>query len=298
MKHPITALLTTLGLSLSAVATTAHAQDDPIVVGGLNYTEHLILTSATFQLLEANGYNVDKRDGLGTSVLRQAQENGQVDLYWEYTGNSVILFNDQPQPTDAAETYATAKRLDAEKGLIWLAPSDTNNTYALAMREADAEERDIHTLSDLAEAMNDGADLTLASNAEFYARDDGLRPLQEAYGFEFPRSNVKRMDSGLTYSALREEEVDVALVFATDGRNGAFDFEVLDDDQQFFPVYQLAPVVREETLDAHPDLEPLLNEMSAALNDETLIDLNRRVDVDDQNIERVAKDFLTENDLM
>lgn len=298
MKHPITALLTTLGLSLSAVTTTAHAQDDPIVVGGLNYTEHLILTSATFQLLEANGYNVDKRDGLGTSVLRQAQENGQVDLYWEYTGNSVILFNDQPQPADAAETYATAKRLDAEKGLIWLDPSDTNNTYALAMREADAEERDIHTLSDLAEAMNDGADLTLASNAEFYARDDGLRPLQEAYGFEFPRSNVKRMDSGLTYSALREEEVDVALVFATDGRNGAFDFEVLDDDQQFFPVYQLAPVVREETLDAHPDLEPLLNEMSAALNDETLIDLNRRVDVDDQNIERVAKDFLTENDLM
>ena len=298
MKHPITALLTTLGLSLSAVATTAHAQDDPIVVGGLNYTEHLILTSATFQLLEANGYNVDKRDGLGTSVLRQAQENGQVDLYWEYTGNSVILFNDQPQPADAAETYATAKRLDAEKGLIWLDPSDTNNTYALAMREADAEERDIHTLSDLAESMNDGADLTLASNAEFYARDDGLRPLQEAYGFEFPRSNVKRMDSGLTYSALREEEVDVALVFATDGRNGAFDFEVLDDDQQFFPVYQLAPVVREETLDAHPDLEPLLNEISAALNDETLIDLNRRVDVDDQNIERVAKDFLTENDLM
>lgn len=264
MKHPITALLTTLGLSLSAVATTAHAQDDPIVVGGLNYTEHLILTSATYQLLEANGYNVDKRDGLGTSVLRQAQENGQVDLYWEYTGNSVILFNDQPQPDNAAETYATAKRLDAEKGLIWLDPSDTNNTYALAMREADAEERDIHTLSDLAEAMNDGADLTLASNAEFYARDDGLRPLQEAYGFEFPRSNVKRMDSGLTYSALREGEVDVALVFATDGRNGAFDFEVLDDDQQFFPVYQLAPVVREETLDAHPDLKPLLNEMSLA----------------------------------
>jgi osmoprotectant transport system substrate-binding protein len=298
MKHPITALLTTLGLSLSAVATTAHAQDDPIVVGGLNYTEHLILTSATFQLLEANDYNVDKRDGLGTSVLRQAQENGQVDLYWEYTGNSVILFNDQPQPDDAAETYATAKRLDAEKGLVWLDPPDTNNTYALAMREADAEERDIHTLSDLAEAMNDGADLTLASNAEFYARDDGLRPLQEAYGFEFTRANVKRMDSGLTYNALREEEVDVALVFATDGRNGAFDFEVLDDDKQFFPVYQLAPVVREETLDANPDLEPLLNEMSAALNDEMLIDLNRRVDVDDQNIERVAKDFLTENDLI
>ncbi|MDR5886811.1 glycine betaine ABC transporter substrate-binding protein [Vreelandella janggokensis] len=298
MKHLIMTLLTTLGLGLSATTMTAHAQDDPIVVGGLNYTEHLILTSATFQLLQAKGYDVDKREGLGTSVLRQAQENGQVDLYWEYTGNSVILFNDQPQPDNAAETYATAKRLDAEKGLVWLNPSDTNNTYALAMREAEAEKLDIHTLSDLAAAMNDGADLTLASNAEFYAREDGLRPLQEAYGFEFPRSSVKRMDSGLTYNALREGEVDVALVFATDGRNGAFNFEVLDDDQQFFPVYQLAPVVRQETLDAHPELRPLLNDMSAALNDPTLIDLNRRVDVDDQSIEKVAKDFLTENDLL
>ncbi|SER74519.1 osmoprotectant transport system substrate-binding protein [Vreelandella subterranea] len=298
MKHLIMTLLTTLGLGLSATTMTAHAQDDPIVVGGLNYTEHLILTSATFQLLQANGYDVDKREGLGTSVLRQAQENGQVDLYWEYTGNSVILFNDQPQPDNAAETYATAKRLDAEKGLVWLNPSDTNNTYALAMREAEAEKLGIHTLSDLAAAMNDGADLTLASNAEFYAREDGLRPLQEAYGFEFPRSSVKRMDSGLTYNALREGEVDVALVFATDGRNGAFNFEVLDDDQQFFPVYQLAPVVREETLDAHPELSTLLNDMSAALNDPTLIDLNRRVDVDDQSIERVAKDFLNENDLL
>lgn len=298
MKRPVMTMLATLGLSLSAGLTMAHAQDDPIVVGGLNYTEHLILTSATFQLLQANDYNVEKRDGLGTSVLRQAQENGQVDLYWEYTGNSVILFNDQAQPDNADETYATAKRLDAEKGLVWLEPSDTNNTYALAMREADADERDIHSLSDLATAMNDGAKLTLASNAEFYARDDGLRPLQKAYGFTFPRSNVKRMDSGLTYNALRDGEVDVALVFATDGRNGAFDFEVLDDDQSFFPVYQLAPVVREETLDANPDLEPLLNEMSAKLNDPTLIDLNRRVDVDDQNIEKVARDFLTENDLL
>lgn len=298
MKRPITTLLTTLGLSLSIATTTAQADDDPIVVGGLNYTEHLILTSATVQLLEANGYAVDKRDGLGTSVLRQAQENGQVDLYWEYTGNSVILFNDQAQPDNAAETYATAKRLDAEKGLIWLDPSDTNNTYALAMREADAEKRDIHTLSDLAAAMNDGADLTLASNAEFYARDDGLRPMQEAYGFRFPRANVKRMDSGLTYNALRDGKVDVALVFATDGRNGAFDFEVLDDDKQFFPVYQLAPVVREETLEAHPDLKPLLNAMSATLNDETLIDLNSRVDIDDQDIDKVARDFLTEHDLL
>ncbi|GHC17478.1 glycine betaine ABC transporter substrate-binding protein [Aidingimonas halophila] len=296
MKYSLSTL--TLSLALLLPAFSAQAQDDPIVVGGLNYTEHLILTSATTQLLEENGFTVDQRDGLGTSVLRQAHENGQVDLYWEYTGNSVILFHDQEQPDNAEETYQQAKELDAELGLIWLEPSDTNNTYALAMREDDAEERGIETLSDLAEAVNDGAELTLASNAEFYSRDDGLRPLQEAYGFEFPRDRIKRMDSGLTYDALRNDDVDVALVFATDGRNGAFNFRVLEDDKQYFPVYALAPVVREEVLEAHPELEDLLNEMSSKLDDELLIDLNSRVDIDDQSIENVAHDFLVEQDLL
>lgn len=289
----------TMLFSMVAAATAiGSAQADEIVVGGLNYTEHLILTSATAQLLEHHGYTVDERSGLGTSVLRQAQENGQVDLYWEYTGNSVILFNDQEQPDSAEETYRIAKELDAEKGLVWLDPTDTNNTYALAMREDDAEARGIATMSDLADALNAGEELVLASNAEFYARDDGLRPLQEAYGFEFPRERVRRMDSGLTYNALRDENVDVALVFATDGRNGAFNFRVLEDDEAFFPVYSLAPVVREETLQEHPDLEGVLNAMAATLDDDLLIDLNSRVDVDGQEIERVATDYLEEQGLV
>lgn len=285
-------------IALLGTVTAGNAQSDEIVVGGLNYTEHLILTSSTVQLLEDRGYNVDKREGLGTAVLRRAQESGQVDVYWEYTGNSVILFNDHPQPDTAEETYEIARQLDAEQGLIWLNPSDTNNTYALAMREQDAAERGIRSLSDLAEAMTSGTELTLASNAEFYSRDDGLRPLQEAYGFEFPRNRVSRMDSGLTYNALRDQRTDVALVFATDGRNGAFSFRVLEDDRDFFPAYQLAPVVVEDTLNQHSGLADLLNTMSAVLTDAILIDLNRRVDVDRQDIDRVARDFLEENDLI
>jgi osmoprotectant transport system substrate-binding protein len=166
------------------------------------------------------------------------------------------------------------------------------------MREDDAEARGIATMSDLADALNAGEELVLASNAEFYARDDGLRPLQEAYGFEFPRERVRRMDSGLTYNALRDENVDVALVFATDGRNGAFNFRVLEDDQSFFPVYSLAPVVREETLQEHPDLEGVLNAMAATLDDDLLIELNSRVDVEGQEIERVATDYLQEQGLV
>jgi osmoprotectant transport system substrate-binding protein len=127
---------------------------------------------------------------------------------------------------DAAATYAKVKELDAAKGLVWLNPSKANNTYALAMRKADAEKRGIKSLSDLAAKMKGGEKLKLASNAEFYSRPDGLAPLEKTYGFEFGRENVVRMDTGLVYQALRDSQVDVGLVFATDGRVPAFDSSI------------------------------------------------------------------------
>lgn len=296
MPNKLTALIA--GLTLSA-GITATAQADEIVVGGKNFTEQQILTSMTTQYLQGLGYDVDTRAGMGSAVLRQAQENGQIDLYWEYTGTSLINYNDQSaKGLSAEETYQKVKELDAEKGLVWLDPSDANNTYALAMREKDAEKRGIESLSDLAAAVNDGNDLTFASNAEFYAREDGLRPLQQTYGFRFGRENIKRMDSGLTYPALRDGQVDVALVFATDGRIPAFDFRVLEDDKNFFPAYSLTPVVRQETLEANPKLADQMNQLSGLLDDETMASLNASVDVDKQGIEKVAKSFLEEHDLL
>ncbi|MFW6346522.1 MAG: glycine betaine ABC transporter substrate-binding protein, partial [Halomonas sp.] len=110
--------------------------------------------------------------------------------------------------------------------------------------------------------------------------------------------DVSRMDTGLVYQALRDEEVDVGLVFATDGRIPAFDFQVLEDDQNFFPAYALTPVVREETLDEHPELAEQMNALSALLDDETMAELNARIDVEREGIEDVAEAFLEENDLL
>ncbi|TFH87891.1 glycine betaine ABC transporter substrate-binding protein [Billgrantia azerbaijanica] len=290
-------LMTTLtGLALAGSLATAQGQE--IVVGGKNFTEQQILASMTTQYLEGLGYEVDSRAGMGSAVLRQAQENGQIDLYWEYTGTSLINYNDVTEPLGPEETYQRVKELDAEKGLVWLAPSDANNTYALAMREADAEERGILTLSDLAAAVNDGEELTFALNAEFYARDDGWRPLQQAYDFRVSRGDVSRMDSGLVYQALRDGQVDVGLVFATDGRIPAFDFHVLEDDQGFFPAYALTPVVRQDTLAQFPELEKQMNALSTLLDDATMAELNARVDVERETIERVAESFLQEHDLL
>ena len=144
-----------------------------------------------------------------------------------------------------ADTYKKVKELDAAKGLVWLNPSKANNTYSLAMNQDDAKKQGIVTISDLAAKVKGGGKLTFASNAEFYARPDGLKPLEKTYGFEFARDNVKRMDTGLVYQALKEKQVDVGLVFATDGRIPAFNFVVLKDDKGFFPDYALTPVVQE-----------------------------------------------------
>ncbi len=279
-------------------ATSVMAQAETITVGGKNFTEQLILADMTVQYLEAKGHDVDERSGMGTSVLRQAQESGQVDLYWEYTGTSLISYNKVTEKLTPEETYQRVKELDAKKGLVWLEPSEANNTYALAMREDHAKELGISSISDLAKAINSGNELVLASNATFYSRDDGLRPMQKTYGFEFGRRNVKRMDQGLTLSALDQGEVDVAMTTATNGRIPALDLTVLKDDRQFFPDYALTPVVREETLEANPELAEQMNTLSGLLDDETMAELNARVDVERKTIEDVAQNFLENNDLL
>ncbi|MBY6109905.1 glycine betaine ABC transporter substrate-binding protein [Halomonas sp. DP1Y21-3] len=286
----------TVGL-LTLFAMTSHA-DDNIVVGGKNFTEQQIISSMTAQYLDHLGYDVDKRAGMGSAVLRQAQENGQVDLYWEYTGTSLIVFNGVEEKLDSQETYDRVKALDAEKGLAWLEPSGVNNTYAIAMREADAEAMEITSISDMAEAVNAGEDLLFASNAEFYARPDGLRPMQDIYGFQFERSDIKRMDTGLTYTALRDDQVDIAMVTTTDGRVSAFDLRILEDDKGFFPPYAMTPVVRQETLDTHPELEAQLNALVAKLDDEVMTRLNEQVDVNRDVVETVAEQFLVDQGLI
>jgi len=291
-------IATILTGAIVAVGVSATAQAQTIVVGGKNFTEQLLMAEMTAQLLQASGYQVNKRDGMGSQVVRDAQVNGQVDVYWEYTGTSLVTYNKIGEPMNAEDTYNTVKEMDANVGLTWLDPSAANNTYALAARSSDDKTDSIRTLSDLAAAYNAGTTLLMAVNAEFPGRPDGLPGLEEAYGFQTTRDNLRSMDSGLTYQALQQDQVDIALVFATDGRIEAFDFRVLEDDKGFFPNYALAPVIRTETLDANPDLAEPLNALSAVLSDEVMQGLNAAVDVEHEAIETVASEFLSANDLI
>jgi osmoprotectant transport system substrate-binding protein len=286
-----------VALALAATGVTA-AQADTIKVGGKDFTEQLLLAEMTRQLLAAKGYEVEKSDGMGTTVVRSALENGAVDLYWEYTGTSLVTFNKVMDRLTPEETYAKVKMLDGEKGLVWLAPSDANNTYALAIRKDNPATDGMASLSDLASAYNDGKDVLMATTAEFPKRDDGLIGLEKAYEFKAGRANIRPMEIGLVYPALADGNVDVAVVGATDGRIAAMGLTLLKDDKNFFPNYALVPVVRADTLAAHPDLKDILEALSKTLSDSTMQYLNGEVDVEKKSIEEVSTAYLKDQGLL
>ncbi len=280
--------------SLAFVAGSAQAAE--LKVGGKGFTEQLLIAEITTQYLETKGHDIEKLDGMGTSVVRAALENGQVDIYWEYTGTSLITFNKVEESLNSEETYARVKELDAAKGITWLAPSTANSTYAIAVRTAD--NKGLATISDLAASYNKGDNFKFGVNAEFPKRPDGLPGLQDKYEFKAGRANLVAMQTGLIYQALKEEQLDLGLVFALDGRIEAFDFTVLEDDKGFFPNYALTPTIRTEVLEANPELGEQLNALSALLDDTVMRGLNARVDVEKVTVEDVATEFLTSNGLL
>jgi osmoprotectant transport system substrate-binding protein len=293
-------IVRSLGLALVIAAVgSASALAQTIVVGGKAFTEQQIMTAMTVELLKAKGFSPERKAGMGSAAVRSALENGQIDVYWEYTGTALGVFNKIPDKFDSAEAaYKRIKEVDGAKGIVWLNMSTVNNTYGFAMNADQAQKMGLVTMSDLAKAVKGGAKLTFASNAEFYARPDGLPGWQQAYGFEFDRDNVKRMDTGLVYTALKDRQVDTGVVFATDGRIPAFKFVVLKDDKHYAPPYNLTPVVRKEILDKYPRIAEPLNALSAKLNDDNMARLNASVDVDKKTVEDAAHDFLKANGLI
>lgn len=263
-------------------------------IGGKNFTEQLILSSMTSQYLRAKGFGTELTSGLGSTLMRQALESGQLDVVWDYTGTALIVFNRVQEKLDGPESYARVKALDADKGLVWLAPSRINNTYALAMPRARAEAAGVTTLSALAAKMRADPDARhpFAVDMEFAARPDGLEPLKAAYQLPFTRKDVIQLDPGLVYTALKNDQVELGLVYMTDGRVKGFDLALLEDDLHFFPPYNAVPVVRRVVLDAHPELAALLDALASKLDNAAMTEMNYQVDIGQQPVDKVAGDFL------
>ncbi|RBP85424.1 osmoprotectant transport system substrate-binding protein [Cytobacillus firmus] len=270
-----------------------------VAVGGKDFTEQQILSKITSIYLKENGFDVEEASNMGSAVVRSALENGQIDIYWEYTGTGLVVYQKQEVETDPEEAYEKVKENDKEHGITWLNKANFNNTYAILMKKDTAEKMGVKTISDLAKMVNDNPDkLKFASNAEFYAREDGVKGLQKLYGFKFPSKNVVKMDSGLLYNALKDGQVDVSVGFATDGRIKGFDLVILEDDQQFFPAYNGVPVVRQEVAEKSPEISELMNKLAGLLDNETMMSLNYSVDVEHKDITEVSRSWLEEQGLV
>lgn len=270
---------------------------DTIVVGGKNFTEQDILTHMLASLIEdKTDLHVIRKPFLGGSqVTHSALLSGGIDIYPEYTGTGwTSVLKEQPIGGEPEETYKRVKAAYEQNfNVTWLRPIGFNNTYTLAMRRDRAEREGIETFSDLARKS---PEFLLGATHEFLERPDGYPGLQQAYGMKF--KEVKGLDAGLTYSAVKEGTADVNDAFSTDGRIEAFDLKVIKDDKRYFPPYYAVPVIRMETLKEHPELEEVLNLLAGKIDDRTMSLLNGRVDLEGKQAREVAEEWLREAGLI
>lgn len=298
---PFKPLLAALTATLLLAGT---AKADPIVLTTKSFTEQHILSAMTTQYLRKKGFEIKPQTNIATVISRNAMINKQVDMTWEYTGTSLIIFNHINKRMTPQESYDTVKKLDAKLGLVWLKPADMNNTYAFAMQRKRAEEENINTMSELVAKVehirqtDPDNNWMLGLDLEFAGRSDGMKPLQQAYNMPLDRPQIRQMDPGLVYNAVRDGFVDAGLIYTTDGRVKGFDLKVLQDDKGFFPSYAVTPVVRKETLEANPGLEDALDTLSGLLNNDVISTLNAKVDIDHETPQQVAHQFLQQKGLL
>jgi len=299
--NPFKRLLAALAAT-TLLAGVAHA--DPIVLATKSFTEQHILSALTTQYLRKKGFQVTPKTNIATVISRNAMINKQIDMTWEYTGTSLIIFNHINKRMSPQESYDTVKKLDAKLGLVWLKPADMNNTYAFAMQRKRAEKENINTMSELVAKVehirqtDPDNNWMLGLDLEFSGRSDGMKPLQQAYNMPLDRPQIRQMDPGLVYNAVRDGFVDAGLIYTTDGRVKGFDLKVLEDDKGFFPSYAVTPVVRKDTLDANPGLEEAMKTLSALLNNDVISTLNAKVDIDHETPQQVAREFLQQKGLL
>ena len=270
---------------------------DSLTIGSKNFTEQLILGEMYAQIFEAQGVEVERALNLGgTAVAHEALVNGEIDLYPEYTGTGLLTILEMETMSDPEEVYEIVSEEYAEQfDLVWLDQAPMNNSNAIAVTREFSEENDLTTISQLVEMADQ---ITLAAVPDFPERPDGLVGLQEVYGdFEF--QEIVILDPGLKYQAFLNGDANAVLAFGTDGQVAGYDLVILEDDQGLWPPYHVAPVIRQETLNACPGAATLLNEVQPLLTSEVMADLNWQVDGDEaREPEDVARDFLIENGLI
>ncbi len=248
-KH-ISALVVALGLSVTA----AQAQ---VVVSSKIDTEGGVLGNIILSMLKANNIEATDRLQLGaTPIVRKALLAGEIDIYPEYTGNGAFFFNkaDDPAWKDAAMAFETVKKLDYDANkVVWLSASPANNTWAIALRKDVADKNKLKSLSDFGKYVTGGGQVVLAASAEFVNSAAALPAFQTTYSFKLQPNQLITLSGGDTAATIaaaanQTNGANAAMVYGTDGGIAPSGLVVLEDDKGVQPVYQPAPVIREDVL--------------------------------------------------
>lgn len=264
------------------------ADDATIRVGSKDFTENLIVAEVYALALEDNGHEVERVHNIASSVIPQSIANDEIDIYPEYTGTALISILDLPMEKDPDLVAEIIKsEYEAAGQLTTLDYAPANDSQGIAIQTAVAEEMDIWTISDLQE---NASEIRFASQGEFDLRVDGLVGLAEVYGeFNFQDSTV--YDNSLKYQILSNDEADATPAYTTEGQLVSDEFTVLEDDQNFWPPYNIIPIVRQDILEAHPEISDIINAVNETLTTEIVIALNARVDIDGEEFADVAADY-------
>jgi osmoprotectant transport system substrate-binding protein len=272
-----------------------------ITVGSKNFTEQYILGELYAQALETNGFTVERQLNLGSEQIADgALQDGQIDFYPEYTGTALValLGYEGENPATPEETYEEARSRYAERD-----PADTmlpyanfNNNYGIFVRNDVAEQYGLQTLDDLADAT---PNLAFATFSEFQDREDGYPNMVENYpGMDEFEDVITANDLGLRYQGVENGEADVGVGFLTDGQLTSPELMVLEDEKSIWPFYYPAPVVRSDVLEENPEVEDILNSVTETLDVDIIRELNGRVDVEQEDPEDVARDYLEQQGLI
>jgi len=277
---------------VAALVIAGQASAQTLKVGSKNFTEQFIVAELYAAALEAAGFKVERKINLGaTLVAHEALRTGAIDLYPEYTGTglSAVMKVQGPTETDPDKAWQTVKAFyEKEYKLTWLKPSGVNNGYAMVVRPETAQSMNLKTLSDLAKVAGK---LKLGAGPEFGDRRDGIKGLKEVYGIEFAEYR-QFAAMRLRYEALNQKQIDIANGYATDWQIAAEKFAALKDDKGLFPPYYLAPVVRQDTVAGNPRAVEALLKVGSLIDNPTMQELNRQVEVDKKEPRAVAAAFL------
>jgi len=270
---------------------------DRIVVGSKNFTESFLLGEIVAQTIEAHtGLKVDRRFYLaGTYICQQAILAGRIDIYLEYTGTALTAILKQTASRDKQEVYQRVKTEYEHSFKLTLGPAlGFNDTFAMEIRGEDARRLNIKTLS---QATAFAPHWRAGFGYEFMERPDGYRGLAATYGLHFAEP-PRVMDLGLLARALKDHQIDLAGGNTTDGLIPALDLFALEDDRHYFPPYEAVPVIRQQTLQHHPELAQVLAQLAGKISDEEMQRLNYAVDGQHRDAKEVIHEFLRSKNLL